>query len=257
MQTIFFSPGYPGIWLKSTTLALGTFAWYSLHDSQRKNGNLSWNLLNPKQKYWDHYRHVLIVFMAVAGTIALAASFWIFTYTELAILLVTALLSAIYTFGLPRLQRKISQFIIKPVLLALIWTLPTSLPWIAGLPDQPYYFAALLLLRFAFMLLLCIPFELKDLDADNALMDGNILQFIPRRNLELILIILFGLGVGQLIWFVVFYEQKITIWIWLIFHLVITLILALKTLRQPRRYFLYILLDLMMIVQTLGLWIVH
>ncbi len=250
-------PQQESLIIKAVILGAGVFSWYSLHDKFSNNLPVSSELLNPKQLFWAERsgRYILIIFLV--GLITALAAVWAFSFGEHVILFACLLLSVVYSFALNSIRDKKVLFIVKPVLLALIWTIATSLPWIIHFMQAPGYYLALLVFRVFFMLILCLPFELKDIAVDSIKLHGNILNFTDTRHLMVLVLLATLAGLAALVGASGVNLQIENIIICLGIHFLLSAALALYTIKKPHIYNNYILLDLQIILQTLIVWIVH
>ena len=176
-------------------------------------------------------------------------------------LVVVAALALLYSF---RLLPAINNGQIKDIalwklgILAGSWTLATTLP---ALPADQWITAKsgwYLCCRFSFMLVLCIPFDVRDDKVDRPHMKKTLLQWFPATQLTAICWMLFGLfvmGMGQL-----WHGSYLSFYLAMLFvlHMFYCTHLAINAIRHPAQDGQYLWLDAQMLVQSIivvgGCW---
>ena len=122
---------------------------------------LSWTIKNQKIHF----------FLLGAGILLIAASVFTFQVRHMGILLVLGLISLLYSFPfLPfGKKRRIKDYgVFKIITLSLLWTLVTVWLPATGMHYDTGLFIFIFFKRFIFMMILCLLFDMRDIEIDRS-----------------------------------------------------------------------------------------
>jgi 4-hydroxybenzoate polyprenyltransferase len=157
-----------------------TLAQYNLHylvktkaipDSQR----LAWSLKNKKT-------HKILF---VSGIILIIISFFSFRLHHFIILGIMGVISVLYSFPvIPTGNKKrIKDYgYLKIITLALLWTLVTVWFPVVNKPFDNTLFLFVFMKRFVFMFVLCLVFDIRDIEIDNKENINTVAVILGRKN---------------------------------------------------------------------------
>jgi len=141
-----------------------TLLQYNLHYSTKKiavknSERLRWSLNNKKTHF----------FLLVVGVLLILFSFFYFQLKHFVILALLGAISFLYSFPfLPfGKRRRIKDYgLLKIVTLSLLWTLVTVWFPVNNMPFDALLFIFVFVKRFIFMFILCLLFDLRDIEID-------------------------------------------------------------------------------------------
>ena len=141
-----------------------TLLQYNLHYSTKKiavkdSERLRWSLNNKKTHF----------FLLVVGALLILFSFFYFQLKHFVILALLGAISFLYSFPfLPfGKRRRIKDYgLLKIITLSLLWTLVTVWFPVNNMPFDGLLFIFVFVKRFIFMFILCLLFDLRDIEID-------------------------------------------------------------------------------------------
>lgn len=120
---------------------------------------------------WTRKNQKIHFFLLVGGIILIAASIFSFQVRHLGILFILGLISLLYSFPfLPfGKKRRIKDYgVFKIITLSLLWTLVTVWFPATGMNYDPGLFIFVFVKRFIFMMILCLLFDMRDIEIDHS-----------------------------------------------------------------------------------------
>lgn len=156
-----------------------TLTQYNLHYIAKKvavknSERLNWSLTNKNI-------HFLLL---VAGVVLILLSFFYFHLKHYAILICLGCIAFLYSFPLlPFGKRKrIKDYgFLKIITLALLWTLVTVWFPVTNIDVDMYLFLFIFFKRFVFMFILCLLFDLRDIEIDRKEQINTLAVILGRR----------------------------------------------------------------------------
>lgn len=225
-----------------------TLAQYNLHymtktraaqDSER----LAWTLRYP-------IRHAVLLSLGAGLVVFSLFSFHIRHYIILGIM---AAIAFVYSFPVLPLgkRRRIKDFgLVKIITLALLWTLVTVWFPVVKLPFDPRLFGYVFFNRFLFMFVLCLLFDVRDIEVDRAQRIHTIPVMTGReRSYQIAYGALFLLAAGSLFRYATGGDPRIPAA--MLLSVALTLLTVLATRRSNSDYLYLAGIDGMMLAQPL------
>ena len=239
-------------WPRLTFLWLATFGFYGLHDLVTKRSlpaAMAARII--RVDFWQRYGDTML---RPLGMAALAMG-WIalrhFNRHDLWQALVLVVLSLLYTLPLlpiPGLRRFKDHPLLKILVLSGVWTLATTTFLIPPFSEGPGW--AFIGARWLFVLLLCIPFDVRDAAADRANMRRTLPDLLGHSRLTWWLAGIATIGLVLQYMALSALQQPVATQALLAGHLVLTSWLARHAVTHHMRQDLFLLLDLQMVVQA-------
>ena len=224
-----------------------TLVQYNLHYSMKKvavknSERLSWTLRNKNLHF------VLLI----TGCLLIFYSFFSFHLQHFLILGVLGCIAVLYSFPfLPFGKKKrIKDYgYIKIITLSLLWTLVTVWLPVSNLSVNPYLFAFVFVKRFVFMFILCLLFDIRDIEIDDKENIKTLAVMLGKKKsyaLSYYLLVLFvGLSVIQFF----FYPQMVFLLAMLVSSVITWVIIELT--KKTNSDFIYLAgVDGMMLAQA-------
>ncbi|MEO6870512.1 MAG: UbiA family prenyltransferase [Ginsengibacter sp.] len=121
--------------------------------------------------HWTIKNQKIHFFLLVAGVILIVVSVFSFQVRHLGILLILGVISLLYSFPfLPFGKKKrIKDYgVFKIITLSLLWTLVTVWLPAAGMHYDTGLFFFIFFKRFVFMMILCLLFDMRDIEIDRS-----------------------------------------------------------------------------------------
>ena len=224
-----------------------TLVQYNLHYSMKKvavknSERLSWTLRNKNLHF----------ILLIAGCLLILFSFFSFHLQHFLILGVLGCVAFLYSFPfLPFGKKKrIKDYgFIKIITLSLLWTLVTVWLPVSNLTVNPGLFAFVFVKRFVFMFILCLLFDVRDIEIDDKENIKTLAVILGKKKsytLSYFLLILFAaLSVIQYF----FYPQMVFLIAMLVSSVITWIIIELT--KKTNSDFIYLAgVDGMMLVQA-------
>lgn len=225
-----------------------TLLQYNLHYSTKKIA-----VKNSERLRWSHNNKKLHFFLLVVGGLLIFFSFFSFHLRHFIILACLAAISFLYSFPfLPFGKKKrIKDYgLLKIVTLALLWTLVTVWFPVSNMPADRMLFMFVFVERFIFMFVLCLLFDLRDIEIDRKEKINTLPVMLGRKksyNLSYALLILF-LAITLLQYF---YLPQLSFFIAMVLSSLITFIMIERT-KKTNTDFVYLAgIDGMMLLQAI------
>lgn len=225
-----------------------TLLQYNLHYSTKKiavknSERLRWSMKNKRSHF------VLLII----GGLLILFSFFSFRMYHFLILACLGAISFLYSFPfLPfGKKRRIKDYgVLKIVTLSLLWTLVTVWFPVNTMPADTILFMFVFSKRFIFMFILCLLFDLRDIEIDRKQEINTIPVAIGKKNCYNLSYILLALFLVISL-FQYLYVPQLLFFIAMIISAVITLIIIQRT-KKTNSDFIYLAgIDGMMLLQAL------
>ncbi|MDE3185622.1 MAG: UbiA family prenyltransferase [Bacteroidota bacterium] len=225
-----------------------TLLQYNLHYSTKKiavnnSERLRWSLSNKKTH----------LFLLVVGALLILFSFFSFHLKHFLILGCLAAISFLYSFPfLPfGKKRRIKDYgLLKIVTLSLLWTLVTVWFPVNTVPVNSLLFAFVFVKRFIFMFILCLLFDVRDIEIDRREKINTLAVMLGKEQcytLSYVLLLLF-LAIALLQYL---YLPQLSFFIAMIVSCLITFVVIQRT-KKTNTDFIYLAgIDGMMLLQAL------
>lgn len=229
-----------------------TIVQYNLHYLIKKTA-----VENSRRLAWSQRNKNLHFFLLLAGGGLIIYSLFSFHLQHFFILLCLGAISFLYSFPfLPFTKKKrIKDFgFLKIVTLSLLWTLVTVWLPVSGMPYEPLLFWFIFFKRFVFMFVLCLLFDIRDIEIDKSDTIKTLAVFLGRKKsyffsyLSLVLFVL--LSVMQYAFF-----PQLGFLIAMLISSVITLIIIEITKKTNSDFIFLAGIDGMMLVQALLIYV--
>lgn len=245
-------------------MSSGTFFYYGLHDYYTKVLTTKKTINSDRQLFWNrHYRQMLSAMLVVA---MLAVWLGMKTYTpfRLLVFLLGGFITLFYSFPLlpfPGLHRWKEHALIKLTILSGMWAAICTFIVMPAYETLTWPIVWLFLLRWLFMIALCLPFEVRDANLDKAVMKKTLPEMFGQKGLLILLIIcLMGyltlLAIAQL----QHWLSVLTV-LAAIVHLAYTSFLIRKSILKTYPPIMYLWLDVQIILQPIivgaGAWFTY
>ncbi len=152
------------------------------------------NSLNSVRRDWIFNNQFSVKLLSIIGIIGIAITLFINKFEVIFYLLPLSVLSLAYFVPILNFRK---NALLKLFTLVLVWTLATSL--IPILLDQTKFSTihiVHILSRFCFMMAICLPFDLRDIEIDQSQAIKTIPHFIGEKRtktLSIIFILIYGL----------------------------------------------------------------
>jgi len=169
-----------------------TLLQYNLHYSTKKTA-----VKDSERLRWSHSNKKLHFLLLVVGALLILFSFFYFQLKHFIVLALLGTISFLYSFPfLPfSKKRRIKDFgLLKIVTLSLLWTLVTVWFPVSNVPEDGILFTFVFVKRFVFMFILCLLFDLRDIQIDRNENINTLPVMLGKNqsyNLSYILLILF------------------------------------------------------------------
>ncbi len=224
-----------------------TLLQYNLHYSTKKiavknSERLQWSLKNKKVHFY----------LLIVGCLLILFSFFSFHLKHFIILACLGAISFLYSFPfLPvKKRRRIKDYgFLKIVTLSLLWTLVTVWFPVNTMPVNGNLFLLIFIKRFIFMFILCLLFDLRDIEIDRKEMINTLPVTLGKKKsyiLSYTLLLLF-LAFSILKYF---FDPQLPILAAMVISSVITLLIIEQT-RKTNSDFIYLAgIDGMMLLQA-------
>lgn len=141
-----------------------TLLQYNLHYSTKKIA-----VKDSERLRWSHSNKKIHFFLLFVGALLILFSFFYFKLKHFIILALLAAISFLYSFPfLPfAKRRRIKDYgLLKIVTLSLLWTLVTVWFPVNSMQFDTLLFIFVFIKRFIFMFILCLLFDLRDIEID-------------------------------------------------------------------------------------------
>ncbi len=141
-----------------------TLLQYNLHYSTKKIA-----VKNSERLSWSHNNKKIHFFLLLIAALLILFSFFHFKLKHFVILALLGTISFLYSFPfLPLAKKKrIKDYgLLKIVTLSLLWTLVTVWFPVNSMPFDRLLFIFVFVKRFIFMFILCLLFDLRDIEID-------------------------------------------------------------------------------------------
>jgi hypothetical protein len=243
-------------------IGCGTFVYYGLHDMYTKVFAPDYEHASQKKLFWkQHFKPLLAMILVVAGS-AVWLALKLFTPFRFITFSIAGIITLFYSFPLlpfQRLQRWKENAYMKLAALSGVWAAVTT---IIVLPDAQSFSPIscwLFLLRWTFMIGICLPFEVRDAAYDKILMGKTLPDILGIRGLKLVLLAS-NICYWALLSFI-FFQELITVQVFFlaIVHVWIVYFLLQKAITKPQPPATYLRLDVQIILQPIivgaGAWL--
>lgn len=224
-----------------------TLVQYNLHYSMKKVA-----VKNSERLRWTLKNKRLHFFLLITGCLLILFSFFSFHLKHFIILGVLGCIAVLYSFPfLPFGKKKrIKDYgFIKIITLSLLWTLVTVWLPVTNLNVNPYLFAFVFVKRFVFIFILCLLFDVRDIEIDNKENINTLAVMLGKKKsyaLSCFLLLLFG-GLSIIQYF--FYPQMAFLLAMLVSSVITWIIIQLT--KKTNSDFIYLAgVDGMMLVQA-------
>ena len=225
-----------------------TLLQYNLHYSTKKIA-----VKDSERLRWSHSNKKLHLFLLVVGGLLILFSFFSFHLKHFLILGCLGAISFLYSFPfLPfGKKRRIKDYgLLKIVTLSLLWTLVTVWFPVNTLPVNGVLFTFVFVKRFIFMFILCLLFDVRDIEIDRKEKINTLPVMLGRKksyNLSYGLLVVF-LAITLLQYF---YLPQLSFFIAMVLSALITFIMIERT-KKTNTDFIYLAgIDGMMLLQAL------
>jgi hypothetical protein len=228
-------------------LAASSFVFYGLHDYYTKVSTGIYHPSAQRQRFWQQFASAMALPLLIGLGVMVYCFYQLIAEPSIVLYVACGLLALCYSFPLAGNTLK-SNALAKLLLLAGVWTLTTTL---MVLPMPWWWHSKTLIFltwRFCFLLLLCIPFDVRDAMYDQPQMGRTLVD-------------VFGIGLLVKMCLYIYFVSLIciTILVWvqqvngavaigIAVHLAYTCWLAICSIRQPGSDQLYGWLDAQMVV---------
>lgn len=224
-----------------------TLVQYNLHYSMKKVA-----VKNSERLRWTLKNKRLHFFLLITGCLLILFSFFSFHLKHFIILGVLGCIAVLYSFPfLPFGKKKrIKDYgFIKIITLSLLWTLVTVWLPVTNLNVNPYLFSFVFVKRFVFIFILCLLFDVRDIEIDNKENINTLAVMLGKKKsyaLSCFLLLLFGvLSIIQYF----FYPQMAFLLAMLVSSVITWIIIQLT--KKTNSDFIYLAgVDGMMLVQA-------
>jgi hypothetical protein len=241
-----------------------TFIYYGLHDFYTKVYACTTAHATHRHQFWQHHFKAMLAAIAAVSLLAVWLAWQVFTPYRVAAFSIAGMVTALYTFPLlpfKYLHRWKENACLKLSILSGVWAAITT---IITLPNTAAFTTTigwLFFLRWIFMVVICLPFEVRDEALDKLFMKKTLSEMIGPGGYKALLI--YG---------VVFYVAMLAIGVlqgWLhvpvsimaIFHIAYTAYLVKKSIQKPQGPMVYLWLDAQIILQPIiigaGAWFAY
>lgn len=250
--------------LLGTFLSCCTFIYYGLHDFYTKVLTVKKTTSSDRQLFWKRHYRLLITAMFTAAILATWLGCQVFTPFRLLIFFSGGFITIFYTFPLlpfPQLQRWKEHALIKIGMLSGMWAAICTFIVLPVFSFMSWQMVWLFLLRWVFMIALCLPFEVRDVSFDKVIMKRTLPEILgPRGMLALLITCLLCylslLAIAQLQhWLPVFSILAAIV------HLAYTGFLIRKSIIKTQSPIIYFWLDVQIILQPIivgtGAWFTY
>ena len=156
-----------------------TIAQYNLHYLVKKTA-----VRNSQRLAWSLKNKNLHKILLGAGIALILFSFFSFRLHHFIIMPVLGIIAFLYTFPVIPLGKKkrIKDYgFIKIITLAILWTLVTVWFPVVNFPVEKNIFVFVFLKRFVFMFVLCLLFDMRDIEIDRKENINTIAVFLDRK----------------------------------------------------------------------------
>jgi 4-hydroxybenzoate polyprenyltransferase len=225
-----------------------TLLQYNLHYSTKKIA-----VKNSERLRWSHNNKKVHFFLLIVGALLIFFSFFSFHLKHFLILGCLAAISFLYSFPFLPLgkKRRIKDYgLLKIVTLSLLWTLVTVWFPVNTLPVNELLFMFVFGKRFIFMFILCLLFDVRDIEIDRKEKINTLPVMLGRKksyNLSYGLLVVF-LAITLLQYF---YLPQLSFFIAMVLSALITFIMIERT-KKTNTDFIYLAgIDGMMLLQAL------
>lgn len=224
-----------------------TLVQYNLHYSMKKVA-----VKNSERLRWTLKNKRLHFILLITGCLLILFSFFSFHLKHFIILGVLGCIAVLYSFPfLPFGKKKrIKDYgFIKIITLSLLWTLVTVWLPVTNLNVNPYLFSFVFVKRFVFIFILCLLFDVRDIEIDNKENINTLAVMLGKKKsyaLSCFLLLLFGvLSIIQYF----FYPQMAFLLAMLVSSVITWIIIQLT--KKTNSDFIYLAgVDGMMLVQA-------
>ncbi|MDP4285273.1 MAG: UbiA family prenyltransferase [Bacteroidota bacterium] len=225
-----------------------TLAQYNLHYLAK---NIA--IKNSLRLEWSQRNRKTHLGLFAVGVALIIFSFFSFHLKHFIILFLLGVIGFLYSFPfLPFAERKrIKDYgFLKIITLSLLWTLVTVWLPVSSMSYDSYLFLFIFIKRFVFMFLLCLLFDMRDIEIDSQEKINTLAVFLGKRNsylLSYLLLFLFTLlSVAQY-----FYLPQWGILIAMLLSVAVTLFNVEITKRSNSDFIYLAGIDGMMLLQAL------
>lgn len=169
-----------------------TLLQYNLHYSTKKIA-----VKDSERLRWSYNNKKIHFFLLLVGALLILFSFFYFQLKHFVILALLGAISFLYSFPfLPfAKRRRIKDYgLLKIVTLSLLWTLVTVWFPVNNMPFDKLLFIFVFVKRFIFMFILCLLFDLRDIEIDRKENIDTLPIMLGKKqsyNLSYILLVLF------------------------------------------------------------------
>lgn len=224
-----------------------TLLQYNLHYSTKRTA-----VKNSERLQWSQKNKKIHFYLLIIGGLLILFSFFSFRLKHFGILACLGAISFLYSFPFLPLgkRRRIKDYgLLKIVTLSLLWTLVTVWFPVNTMPVDPILFLLVFMKRFLFMFILCLLFDLRDIEIDRKEQIHTLPVMMGKKQsykLSYTLLILFlGLSVVRY-----FYAPQLSFLIAMIISSVITLLVIEQTKRSNSDFIYLAGIDGMMLLQA-------
>lgn len=225
-----------------------TLLQYNLHYSAKKIA-----VKNSERLSWSMNNKNIHLSLLIIGGILILFSFFSFHLKHFLILCCLGAISFLYSFPfLPFGKKKrIKDYgFLKIVTLSLLWTLVTVWFPVNTMPHDKVLFVFVFAKRFIFMFILCLLFDLRDIEIDRKENINTIPVALGKRNCYLLSYLLLALFLAISV-FQYLYAAQLLFLIAMIISVIITFVIIQRT-RKTNSDFIYLAgIDGMMLLQAL------
>ena len=225
-----------------------TLLQYNLHYSAKKVA-----VKNSERLRWSHQNKKLHLFFLVAGGILILFSFFSFKLKHFIILACLGAVSFLYSFPfLPFGKKKrIKDYgLLKILTLSLLWTLVTVWFPVNSMVEDMALFTFVFVERFIFMFILCLLFDLRDIEIDRRENINTLAVMLGRKGC-------YNLSYGLLLLFLVIallqllYVPQLALFIAMVISCLVTIVIIERT-KKTNSDFIYLAgIDGMMLLQAI------
>jgi 4-hydroxybenzoate polyprenyltransferase len=225
-----------------------TLLQYNLHYSTKKTA-----VNNSERLSWSHRNKKLHFILLIIGGLLILFSFFSFQLKHFIILACLGAISFLYSFPFLPVgkKRRIKDYgLLKIITLSLLWTLVTVWFPVSNMPENMLLFIFVFVERFIFMFILCLLFDLRDIEIDRKENINTLPVMLGKKqsyNLSYALLILF-LAIDLVQYF---YLPQLFFFIAMVISCVITFFTIERT-RKTNSDFIYLAgIDGMMLLQAI------
>ena len=225
-----------------------TLLQYNLHYSTKKIA-----VKNSERLRWSHHNKKLHFFLLAVGGLLILFSFFSFHLKHFLILGCLGAISFLYSFPFLPVgkKRRIKDYgLLKIVTLSLLWTLVTVWFPVNNMPADRWLFIFVFVKRFIFMFVLCLLFDLRDIEVDRKEKINTLAVMLGKKYS-------YNLSYGLLILFLVIallqylYLPQVSLFIAMVVSSLITFFIIERT-KKTNSDFIYLAgIDGMMLIQAI------